>query len=74
LIEEGRTGHLVALGDVDGLAETMIKMWLGETPVSKGFEWNSGIANEMRPERAVANLMCLLITAKRGAESPPVLY
>jgi glycogen synthase len=73
LIEEGRTGHLVALGDVDGLAETLVKMWLGESPVSKGFEWNSGIANEMRPQRAVANLMCHLVMAKRRTGSHPVL-
>jgi glycosyltransferase involved in cell wall biosynthesis len=73
LIEEGRTGHLVALGDVDGLAETLVKMWLGESPVSKGFEWNSGIANEMRPQRAVANLICLLLMAKRRTGSHPVL-
>jgi hypothetical protein len=73
LIEEGRTGHLVALGDVDGLAETMVRMWRGDSPVLKGFEWNSDIANEMRPERAVANLICLLTKAKRKNGRRPSL-
>jgi glycosyltransferase involved in cell wall biosynthesis len=65
LVEEGRTGHLIALGDVDGLAGTLVKMWRGESSVSKGFEWNSDIANEMRPQRAIANLFVHLMNAKR---------
>jgi len=28
LVNEGRTGHLVAIGDVEGLADVLIKMWL----------------------------------------------
>jgi glycogen synthase len=70
LIEEGRSGHLVALGDVDGLAETMVKMWRRESPVSKGFQWSSDIANEMCPQRAVANLMGLLNVPKHKARWP----
>lgn len=57
LVEEGRTGHLVPLGDVRGLAKALTMMWLGNSPVSKGFKWHSQIADEMRPERAVANLV-----------------
>jgi glycosyltransferase involved in cell wall biosynthesis len=65
LVEEGRTGHLIALGDVDGLAETLVKMWRGESSVSKGFEWNSDIANEMQPQRAIANLFVHLMMSRR---------
>ena len=67
LVEEGRTGHLVALGDVDGLATTLAKMWRGESPVAKGFEWNSDIAKEMRPQRAIANLVVhLMMSTRKG--------
>ncbi len=65
LVEEGRSGHLVALGDVEGLAEKLAKMWRGESSVSKGFEWNSDIANEMQPQRAIANLVVHLMMSKR---------
>ena len=46
LVEEGRTGHLVELGDVHGLAETLVRMWLKRSPVAKGFTWQSAIADE----------------------------
>jgi glycosyltransferase involved in cell wall biosynthesis len=65
LVEEGRTGHLVALGDVDGLAATLARMWRGESSVSKGFEWNSEIAMQMQPQRAIANLVVHLAMSKR---------
>src|SRR5262249_27824530 len=50
LIEEGVTGHLVDLGDVNGLARTLAKMWNKQTPVVKGFKWASEILNEMNPK------------------------
>jgi glycogen synthase len=59
LVDDGVNGHLVALGDVDGLADALVKMWRGDSAVAKGFKWNSVIAEEMRPERAVANLVAL---------------
>lgn len=59
LVEEGRTGHLVALGDVRGLADALAKMWLKDSPVSKGFDWRSELTMEMQPERAVANFIAL---------------
>lgn len=62
LVEEGTTGHLVELGDVDGLAETLAKMWLKRSPVTKGFKWQSGIADEMAPGKAVANFIGLYKT------------
>jgi glycosyltransferase involved in cell wall biosynthesis len=65
LVEEGRTGHLVELGNVHALAEALVMMWLKQSPVSKGFQWRSQIAEEMRPERAVANLIDLVTSAKR---------
>lgn len=59
LVEEGRTGHLVALGDVRGLAGALVKMWLKDSPVRKGFDWRSEVMAEMQPERAVANFIAL---------------
>jgi glycosyltransferase involved in cell wall biosynthesis len=59
LVEEGVSGHLVELGDVQGLARALTKMWNRKTPVSKGFKWKSEILNEMNPEAAVANLVRL---------------
>jgi len=40
LIDEGKTGHLVPLGDAKGLGEALAMMWLKMSPVSKGFKWN----------------------------------
>lgn len=59
LVDDGINGHLVNLGDAAGLAQALVKMWKGESPVRKGFEWKTSIADEMRPERAVANLIAL---------------
>jgi glycogen synthase len=59
LVDEDQNGHLVDLGDADGLAKALVKMWRRNSPVLKGFEWNTAIAEEMRPERAVANLLAL---------------
>lgn len=67
LVEEGQTGHLVDIGDAKGLAEALVRIWRGESSVSKGFEWNSAIAQEMRPEQAVENLLSLVRTCE---ESP----
>jgi glycogen synthase len=66
LVEEGRTGHLVALGDVQGLAEALVKMWFKQTEVSKGFKWDSAVYEEMQPRRAVANLVGLAEDAMRN--------
>jgi glycosyltransferase involved in cell wall biosynthesis len=57
LVDEGENGHLVALGDVNGLAEELVRTWLGNSPVKKGYVWSSNIAREMEPERAAANLL-----------------
>lgn len=59
LVDEDQNGHLVALGDVNGLAEALAKMWLNKSPVRKGFVWKSLISDEMRVERAVANFVAL---------------
>lgn len=60
LVDEGQNGHLVAIGDVNGLAEALAKMWLNKSPVRKGFVWNTIIAQEMQAERAIANLIALV--------------
>jgi glycosyltransferase involved in cell wall biosynthesis len=70
LVEEDRTGHLVPLGDVRSLASALVRMWLKQTPVKKGFVWNSKIAQEMVPQRAVANLISAARISK-GRRLPP---
>jgi glycogen synthase len=62
LVDEGRNGHLVHLGDVRGLADALIKMWRGESSVVKGFKWDSTIARDMRPEYAVSKIIELAIS------------
>jgi glycosyltransferase involved in cell wall biosynthesis len=57
LITENQNGHLVDLGDMYGLAQALVSMWRGESPVRKGFRWDTAIAEEMRPDRAVADLL-----------------
>jgi glycosyltransferase involved in cell wall biosynthesis len=59
LVEEGKTGHLVEVGDAQGLADALVRMWFRQTPVRKGFPWDSEIALEMNPARAVENLVSL---------------
>lgn len=59
LIDEGVTGHLVELGDVEQLAGMLVRMWRKELPVSKGFIWKSAIQQEMKPELAVKHLLKL---------------
>jgi len=57
LVEDGVTGELVQPGDVEGLALAIVKFWRGESTVKKGFDWHGSIADEMRPEKAVENLL-----------------
>jgi glycosyltransferase involved in cell wall biosynthesis len=59
LVTQGQNGHLVELGDVCGLAQALVSMWRRKSPVCKGFHWNTAIAEEMRPDRAVANLLAV---------------
>jgi glycosyltransferase involved in cell wall biosynthesis len=59
LVEENVTGHLVEPGDMQGLGAALIRMWTGQTPVKKGFLWQSKITEDMKPERAIANLISL---------------
>lgn len=61
LVAENQNGHLVELGDMHGLAQALVSMWRRESPVCKGFHWNAAIAEEMRPDRAVANLLGLCV-------------
>ena len=59
LVEDGVTGDLVQPGHVEGLASAIVKFWRGESSVRKGFTWRGGIADEMRPDSAVENLLKL---------------
>jgi len=66
LVEEGVTGELVAPGDVEGLAAAMVRVWRGQSKVQKGFSWQGGIAEEMRPDTAVENLLTLADSCHKG--------
>ena len=66
LVEPGVTGELVAPGDVEGLANAMLRVWRGQSRFRKGFLWQDGIAEEMRPERAVENLLTLADSCHKG--------
>jgi len=59
LVEDGRTGHLVPLGDEKALGEMLARMWRGASYVRKGFVWDSQIVEEMQPPHAVSNLLAL---------------
>lgn len=59
LVEPGVTGELVLPGDVEGLASAVVRTWRGQSAVRKGFAWRGGLAEEMRPERAVESFLKL---------------
>jgi glycosyltransferase involved in cell wall biosynthesis len=53
LVEDGKTGHLVRIGDERALAEALVEVWSGRSPVSKGFRWDSAVARSMAPDQAL---------------------
>ena len=57
LVDGGKTGELVAMGDTRALARAMIRWWRGEAPVQKGFRWDSDMARQMEPRAAVEALL-----------------
>jgi glycosyltransferase involved in cell wall biosynthesis len=59
LIEPGVSGELVPIGDVDSLADAMVRVWRGESAARKGFTWSGEIARAMRPDRAIEALFAL---------------
>lgn len=59
LVEPGVTGELVPIGDAEALAAAMLRLWRGQSTARRGFRWNSPLAEEMRPENAVRNLLRL---------------
>jgi glycosyltransferase involved in cell wall biosynthesis len=71
LVEEGRSGHLIDLGDVQGLSDALIKMWRRETPVAKGFTWDAEIVRDMQPDYAVAQFVELVDRHRRQEASGP---
>ena len=56
LVQDGVTGELVPLEDAEALAQVLIRWWRGPAPVRKGFIWNSSVAQQMQPARAVEEL------------------
>jgi glycosyltransferase involved in cell wall biosynthesis len=59
LIEPGRTGELVPIGDAEALAAAMLRVWRGESRARRGFHWEGPLADEMQPETAARNLLRL---------------
>jgi glycosyltransferase involved in cell wall biosynthesis len=59
LVTDGVTGELVALNDAAGLAEAMVRVWRGQSSARRGFKWDSPITEQMRPQKAVENLLTL---------------
>jgi glycosyltransferase involved in cell wall biosynthesis len=57
LVEEGRTGHLVPLGDARVLGQTLARLWRTNSPVRRGFIWESAVAKEMEPRFAASRLL-----------------
>lgn len=63
LVEPGVTGELVPIGDERALADAMVRVWRGESSARRGFAWDSGLRDAMRPERAAADLLALAALA-----------
>jgi len=59
LVEPGRTGELVPIGDAEALAAAMLRVWRGESPARRGFRWEGPLADLMQPETAARNLLRL---------------
>lgn len=57
LVEPGRTGELVPIGNAEALASALLRCWRGESPVRRGFRWSPPIAAELEPANAVAHLL-----------------
>jgi glycosyltransferase involved in cell wall biosynthesis len=59
LVEDAKSGELVPLNDKAALAGAMVRVWRGESIARPGFTWDSPVTEEMRPEKAVENLLAL---------------
>jgi glycosyltransferase involved in cell wall biosynthesis len=66
LVEPGVTGELVPSGDEDALVAALLRVWRGQSRARKGFVWRAAIAQEMRPDCAVQNLLALAGLAERA--------
>jgi glycosyltransferase involved in cell wall biosynthesis len=71
LVRDGINGELVERGDAPALANALIRVWRGESPVRKGFVWQDGMSDEMQPQRALANLLDLGRGSRVVAVPPP---
>ena len=69
LVEHGKTGELVPINDIPALADAMVRAWRDQLSSRPGFVWDSEIARQMQPAKAVESLLALIqsATAKNAA-------
>lgn len=60
LVEDGRSGTLVPIGDANALAAAMVQAWRGEAPWSNGRFHRPARLDELAPDRAARNLVALI--------------
>jgi glycosyltransferase involved in cell wall biosynthesis len=57
LVTPGVNGELVAMNDIEALAQAMVRVWRGESTARKGFVWQGGVAEEMQADYAIESLL-----------------
>jgi glycosyltransferase involved in cell wall biosynthesis len=68
LVEDGRSGELVEIGDVDALARAMVRAWRGEAQwLGEGFQ-RPAILDQMNPKAAAENLIDVVMNKDLAAQ------
>ena len=66
LVEDGRSGLLVPIGDAAALAEALVRAWRGELPWLGDRFVRPAILNEMAPQVAAENLIRFSMREEAG--------
>jgi glycosyltransferase involved in cell wall biosynthesis len=69
LVEDGASGLLVPIDDVDALAAAMVRAWRGEAPPPDVEALRAGFLAEMEPFRAAGNLLAAIQNSPTRSES-----